>query len=299
MSEINDARDVLRRFNRSYTQRIGVLDDSFLGSGRPLGLARLLFEIGPSGATVLDLRARLGLDSGYVSRLLRDLEHDSLVTVTPDPDDGRRRVVRLTSSGEDAWDDLDGRSDDLAARLVAPLSARQQRELTDALTTADRLLRAATITFDSVDPHHPEARQAMEHYFAELDARFPSGFDHGDALDEGAVTMRGPTGDFIVAHDGETPVSCGGIQRIDDQTGEVKRMWVAPPWRGTGLGWRTLAHLEDRVRSLGYRRVVLDTNATLTEAISMYERAGYQAIECYNDNPYADRWFAKDLDAVG
>ena len=71
---MNDVVATLRRFNRSYTQRIGVLDDSFLGSGRPLGSARLLFEIGPEGAGVLDLRTRLGLDSGYLSRLLHQLE---------------------------------------------------------------------------------------------------------------------------------------------------------------------------------------------------------------------------------
>ena len=79
---------VLRRFNRTYTQRIGALDESFLGTGRPLGPSRLLFEIGSgdgAGATVRELRDRLGLDSGYLSRLLRALETDGLVVVRPDP----------------------------------------------------------------------------------------------------------------------------------------------------------------------------------------------------------------------
>ena len=77
--------EVLRRFNRTYTQRIGALDESFLGLGLPLGAARLVFEIGEAGATVRDLRARLGLDSGHLARQLRRLEDDGLVTVAPDP----------------------------------------------------------------------------------------------------------------------------------------------------------------------------------------------------------------------
>ena len=117
----------LRRFNRSFTQRIGVLDDSFLGSGRALGPARLLYEIGPGGAGVLELRARLGLDSGYVSRLLRQLESEGLVAVEADP----ATVVaatRLTESGLAEWHTLDRRSDELAERLVTPLSPRRRDE---------------------------------------------------------------------------------------------------------------------------------------------------------------------------
>ena len=104
----------LRRFNRTYTQRIGALDESFLGTGRPLGPSRLLFEIGDDGATVRELRDRLGLDSGYLSRLLRSLEADALVVVRPDPDDRRRRRVTLTRRGRTAWRRLDERSEELA-----------------------------------------------------------------------------------------------------------------------------------------------------------------------------------------
>ena len=129
----------LRRFNRSFTQRIGVLDDSFLGSGRPLGPSRLLYEIGPDGAGILELRARLGLDSGYVSRLLRQLESEGLITVTTDPADGRRRTARLTDLGREQVADLDRRSDELAERLVSPLSPRRREQLSQALATADRL----------------------------------------------------------------------------------------------------------------------------------------------------------------
>src|SRR5215207_6558849 len=134
----------LRRFNRSYTQRIGVLSESYLGVGRPLGPSRLLFEVGAEGARVAELRRRLGLDSGYLSRLLRQLEQDDLVTVTADPDDRRQRVVALSPAGRREWRRLDRRSEDVARRLVDPLTTRQRTELATALATAERLLRAAT-----------------------------------------------------------------------------------------------------------------------------------------------------------
>ncbi len=285
----------LRTFKRSFTQRIGVLDDSFLQSGRPLASARLLVEIGPDGALVLDLRRRLGLDSGYLSRLLRDLEADGLVAVSPDPVDARRRHVSLTRRGRGAWTTLDRQSDELAATLLGTLSDSQRTTLADALRVADRLVRVATIGFEVVDPRSAAALEALAAYFGELHRRFPDGFDPGDTLVADAPAMRRPNGSFVVARADDTVAACGGIHRHDDVTGEIKRMWVHPDWRGEGLGRRMLERLEAEVAALGYRRVVLDTNNTLTEAISLYERAGYVSIDRYNDNPYAKHWFAKEL----
>ena len=285
----------LRRFNRSFTQRIGVLDDSFLQSGRPLAEARLLFEIGADGASVLELRHRLGLDSGYLSRLLRELESDGLITAAPDPADARRRLVRLTRSGRTAWNDLDRRSDELAAGLIDPLSDRQRRQLDDALRSADRLLRVATLVFEVVDPTSGAALEAMNAYFAELAVRFPEGFEPGDTLTADAPSMRAPTGAFVVARSDDTVAACGGVLRHDDTTAEIKRMWVHSDWRGEGVGRRMLAELEAQIATLGYTDVVLDTNDTLTEAIAMYDRAGYRPIDRYNDNPYAEHWFTKPL----
>jgi DNA-binding MarR family transcriptional regulator/GNAT superfamily N-acetyltransferase len=286
---------VLRSFNRCYTQRIGVLAESYLGTGRPLGPSRLLFEVGAEGVRVADLRRRLSLDSGYLSRLLRRLESEGLVTVARDPADGRQRMVRLSPAGRREWRRLDRRAEDLARRLVDPLSDRLQAELDSALATAERLLRAATADFDVVDPASPVARSTLAAYFAELDERFESGFDprQGGADDDAA--MRAPDGVFLVMRSDAAPIGCGGVLRVDDRSGEIKRMWVHPDWRGLGLGSRLLARLETAARDLGRDRIVLDTNATLLEAIAMYERAGYRSIERYNDNPYAQRWFAKDL----
>ena len=287
---------VLRRFNRTFTQRIGALDESFLGTGRALGPSRLLFEIGSgdgTGATVRELRDRLGLDSGYLSRLLRALETDNLVVVRPDQDDRRRRRVTLSRRGRAAWRRLDDRSEELAERLVAPLSQRQRERLTEALATADRLVRAATVRLDETAPTDPRAVAAMAAYFAEIGDRF--GFETGDAWQHDAASMAAPDGFFVVATSDGEPVACGGVQRLPDGAAEVKRMWVHDDWRGAGLGARLLRHLEERARARGHAVVRLDTNDTLVEAIAMYERAGYRSIERYNDNEWARCWFETRL----
>jgi len=293
---VDEQTAVLRRFNRTYTARIGVLAESFLGTGRPLGPSRLLFEIGSgdgAGPTARELRDRLGLDSGYLSRLLRALEDDGLVVVRPDSGDRRRRRVTLTRRGRTAWRRLDDRSEELAARLVAPLSERQRERLTEALATADRLVRAATVRLDEAAPTDPRAVSAMAAYFAEIGERF--GFEPGDAWQHDAATMAAPDGFFVVATNDGEPVACGGVQQLPDGAAEVKRMWVHGDWRGAGLGARLLRHLEDLARTRGHTVVRLDTNDTLVEAIAMYERAGYRSIERYNDNEWARCWFEKQL----
>jgi ribosomal protein S18 acetylase RimI-like enzyme len=135
----------------------------------------------------------------------------------------------------------------------------------------------------------------MERYFTELGERFPGGFEPGDALRDAAASFNPPGGVFVIAFVQGEPAGCGGAQYLDETTAEIKRMWVSPHSRGLGLGRRLLARLEEEARLAGRRRVVLDTNGTLTEAISLYRSQGYVPVDRYNDNPYADRWFAKDF----
>ena len=119
----------------------------------------------------------------------------------------------------------------------------------------------------------------MGEYFAELDERFPTGFDADAARDEDdeAAALAPPGGGFVVIRTDLEPIGCGGLQRVDDATGEIKRMWIHPDWRGLGLGRRLVDHLEHLAAELGYGRVVLDTNDSLEEAIAMYGAMGYDA----------------------
>jgi len=301
---MSDPVTVVRRFNRSYTQRIGALEDSFLGLGMPLGPARLLFEIGAAPATTQALRERLGLDSGYLSRLLRRLENEGLIDVTPDPDDRRRRQVTLTEAGRERWRELERRSDDQARLIVEPLTQRQRERLARALSEADLLVRAAMVSFAPTDPASPVGREVVGRYFAEIGRRF--GFDAAaDETEKDTKLLVPPTGVFVVAVSDGEPVACGGLQTLDtlakgplaggQRVGELKRMWVHDDWRGAGLGSRLLRHLEDQARALGHGAVRLDTNAALAEAISMYQRAGYRPIARYNDNQWATHFFEKRL----
>jgi GNAT superfamily N-acetyltransferase len=152
------------------------------------------------------------------------------------------------------------------------------------------------VQFGVVDIASPLAQRVIGEYFAELDRRFDGGFrpTRGGA-DDDAGKMSPPSGAFAVLTCAGRVIGCGGVQAVDAATAEVKRMWIAGSARGLGLGRRLLYELEAVAGDLGYQRVVLDTNGSLTEAISMYERSGYGRIERYNDNPYAHHWFAKQL----
>jgi DNA-binding MarR family transcriptional regulator/GNAT superfamily N-acetyltransferase len=285
----------VRRFNRTVTQRIGALDDTFLARDRPLGQARLLWEISPDGSDIRQLRARLDLDSGYLSRLLRSLESDGLVRVTPSEADGRMRTVRLTSRGQAEKAELDRLSDDAAAALVAPLSIRQRDRLMAAMAEVERLLLASAVQVDVCDPRHPDARRAVRAYAAELADRFEDGFDIALSISATEAEMSPPAGLFLLAMLHGEPVGCGALKFHPGAPAEIKRMWVDRSVRGLGLGARLLAELEARAAAHGVRTLRLETNRSLGEAIGLYRRAGYREVPAFNDEPYAHHWFEKTL----
>jgi DNA-binding MarR family transcriptional regulator/GNAT superfamily N-acetyltransferase len=285
----------VRRFNRTVTQRLGVLEETYLSRARPIGQARLLWEIGPDGADVRDLRARLDLDSGYLSRLLRALEADGLVAVGPGAQDRRVRTARLTPAGQAERAELDRRSDELAAGLLAPLDAGQRERLAAAMAEVERLLTASTVAVTETDPRRPEARAALAAYAAELDERFDAGFDPARSIRAEAADLTRPAGLLLVASLHGEPVGCGALKFHGDAPAELKRMWVARSARGLGLGRRLLAELEARAREHGVRVLHLETNRALAEAIALYRSAGYREVPAFNDEAYAHHWFEKLL----
>jgi len=288
----------VRRFNRTVTRRVGALDDSFLGRGRPLSEARLLFEIGSAGADARDLRERLALDSGYLSRLLRSLERQGLVASCRAAHDARVTASSLTDAGHAELAELDRLSDDFARSLLQALDAPQRARLVAAMADVERLMRAAAVEIAVVPARSDDARWCIEQYFHELGERFAGGFDHAITLAAGPGAFA-PPGCFLVARLDGRAIGCGGLKVIDDQIGEVKRMWVAPSARGLGLGRRILAAVEERAREAGLRTLRLETNESLTEAIAMYRKGGYREVPAFNDEPYAHHWFAKtDLQSL-
>ncbi|MFD5111829.1 GNAT family N-acetyltransferase [Streptomyces sp. NPDC058391] len=287
--------DQVRRFNRTVTERVGVLHDHYLGLDRPIGEARLLWEIGEQGEDVRRVRERLGLDSGYVSRLLRSLEADGLVTVEPLPRDRRVRTVRLTDAGRAERAVLDGRSDELAGSLLEPLNTAQRARLVAAMAEVDRLLTAATVTLTVIDPDHPDAQHCLRSYSTEVRERFETGFDPARSLLPDAGELRPPHGLFLVARLHGEPVGCAGLKLPPGAPAEIKRMWVAPHARGVGLGRRFLAELEKRAVRRGCDVLRLDTNKVLSAAIGLYHSYGFQEVAAFNDEPYAHHWFEKRI----
>ena len=287
--------DQVRRFNRLVTQRAGALDQNFLGRERPLGESRVLFEIGRDGAELRDLRARLGLDSGYLSRIIQALSAKGLVSLRTGPADDRVRRAYLTKKGQVEVAEMNRRSDRAAESILAPLSESQRERLVGAMAEVHRWLRAAGARIEVADPASAAAKWCVSQYFAELRARFEQGFDPARSIPADDDELRPPRGAFVLATvDGE-PLGCGAVKVIAPGIGSLKRMWVATSARGLGFGRRLLDALEAQARLFGLTNLRLETNRALTEAIQLYRTSGYAEIPAFNDEPYANHWFEKRL----
>ena len=282
-----------RRFARAVVTEVGALDESFLGRGRPLGVARVLNAIGHGKCDVGEIRAYLDLDSGLVSRLLRGLEEEGLVATTPHPGDGRRRVVALTAAGEAEFAAYEALSNQRAERALA------RHANPDALLAAMDLVASAfgrdQIELREMDPRSAVARYCLGEYYAELGRRFERGFDVTLSADPDAETMVRPRGAFLVAFSDDMPVGCVGLKGTCSEYAEVKRLWVAPSARGLGLAWKIMDRVEAVARELGIPLLRLDTNKALPEAIAMYRKSGWTEIDRFNDDPYPDFFFEKRL----
>ena len=289
--------DQVRSFNRTVTQRIGVLQDEYLARGRPLGASRVLWEVGKAPVDVRALRARLDLDSGYLSRLLRSLEGEGLVVVEPDAADRRVRTVRLTDAGRAERAVIDRESDALAESLLAPLGDGQRERLVEAMAVVERLLTAGLVAVAVEDPRSAAARFCLDAYAAELDATFEGGFDTGRSRPVDPAALTPPRGLLLVARLHAEPIACGALKLPHGEPAEIKRLWVAPAARRLGVARRVLAELEARARQAGAEVVRLDTNRALRAATTLYRSAGYIEVPAFNDEPYAHHWFEKRLRA--
>jgi DNA-binding MarR family transcriptional regulator/GNAT superfamily N-acetyltransferase len=288
-----DQIELVRDFNRYYTRRLGVLGDHYLGLSRPWSESRLLFEIGPDGVDVRELRRRLGLDSGFVSRMLRSLADQGLVEVRPHPRDGRVRVASLTTAGLDARDELDVRARESVGTLLGQLTAGQRDRLVTAQEQVRRLLRMATVEISAIPDASPVARFCLREYAAELDGRFPSGYSESALLRPGELAVTG--GEFLVALEESSPVGCGIWQPLEDGVAEIRHVWISPACRGLGLGRRLLSELESRAGAQGYRTLRLGTHTALPEAAALYRSHGYREIPLYDLEGYNQLAFEKVL----
>ena len=285
----------VRSFNRTVTQMVGALQQDYLGRRRPLGEARLLFEIGGGGATASQLRTGLELDSGYLSRLLRSLERQGLVATKASASDRRVRSATLTAAGLAELEALNRGSDELAQSILDPLNEKQRDRLAAAMAEVERLLSASAVKITAAPATGAAAQYCLGEYYRELDGRFETGFDPRLSLVPSLDEFAPPRGVFLVAWLHGRPVGCGGLKPITAEAAYLKRMWIAPAARGLGLARRLLSALEDQAKSIGYSAVRLETNRSLIEAQQLYRSSGYVEVPPFNDERYAHHWFEKLL----
>jgi DNA-binding MarR family transcriptional regulator len=285
----------VRRFNRLVTRRVGALDDSYLSRGRPLGEARLIFEIGLAGADARSLRAALGLDSGYLSRLLRALSAEGLIEVARGKGDARVKRVALTAKGRGELAAYERLSDELAGAILAPLAPPQRERLLAAMAEVERLMRAGAVVVGREPADAADAVWCLDAYYRELARRFDAGFDPANGKPVGVEDMTPPRGWLFLARLDGRPVGCGALVRLSAKECEIKRMWTAPEARGLGVAKRLIAAIEAQAGEAGLTTLRLDTNRALKEAQALYRKLGFVEIARYNDNPYADHWFEKRL----
>ena len=278
---LDERSEALRAFSRFYTAVIGALQEGLLETPYSLTEARVLFELGRRGEMdVADLRATLGLDAGYLSRIRGRLEEVGLVTRARSGNDRRRHVIGLTSSGRAAYDVLNGRSAAQARALVGRLGEDDQRSLIDALRATERLLGGGPAVEAALRPPRPgdlgwmverhgalyAAEYGWDASFEALVARIVADFAAG----ADPACERAWIADARGARAGS--VLCA---RRDETTAQLRLLLVEPAFRGQGLGRRLVDECLAFARSAGYARIVLWTNDALADARRIYERAGF------------------------
>lgn len=283
----------VRRFNRAVTTAVGALDSAFLGRGRALGAARVVNAIGQGRTDVAALRSYLGLETSLMSRLLRNLEDEGLVETLPHADDARRRVVRLTRAGRTEFRAYETLSNNQAKTLLD--DCKRLDELLAAMDLVASVLGRERITIEEADPRSEMALHCLDAYYRELSLRFEQGFEVSRSRNPLAEQMRRPHGAFLIAMSDGLPIGCVGLKGAATGVAEIKRLWVDPSARGLGLSRRLMESVEAVARELSMDTLRLDTNRALPEAKNLYLKTGWKPIDRFNDDPYADSFFEKQL----
>lgn len=272
-----------RRFNRFYTRRIGVLREGAYRSPFSLTQVRVLYELAHRDRpTATELGRELGLDAGYLSRLLRGFEQRGLVLKTRSATDGRQTHLALTARGRKVFAPLDARSHEEVAALLAGLSAEEQGRLLAAMRTIEELLgpRARRPASYTLRPPGPGDLGWLVQRHGALYAR-----EYGyDAAFEGLVAdiagrfarRHDPTRErcWIAEQDGEN-VGCVLLVAKSRTVAQLRVLLVEPAARGSGLGTRLVSECVRFARAAGYRKLVLWTQSELLAARRLYEAAGF------------------------
>ncbi len=298
--KLEDQISAVRRFNRFFTRKIGVLREGLLHTPYPLTEARILFELAHrEGCTAAELCRELGLDAGYLSRILVRLEGQGLLVKIPSENDGRQRILQLTPEGEKAFHLLDQRSRDEVAEMLADLTREDQQRLLKAMQTIEIILdHGKGFKFSEpfyLRPPEPGDLGWVVHRHGVLYAQEYGWDESFEALVAQVVS------DFVshfnparerawVAEMGGEIVGSVFVVQVDETTAKLRLLLVEPRARGFGLGGRLVDECIRFARKAGYQKMVLWTNSVLVEARHIYQKKGF-ALVAQEENHI----FGKDL----
>ncbi|GAA1290756.1 helix-turn-helix domain-containing GNAT family N-acetyltransferase [Saccharothrix xinjiangensis] len=286
----------VRAFNRFHTRVIGALDRGHLSSPYSLTEVRVMFELAGGPREAPDLRASLGLDAGYLSRILGRFERDGLVRREPSANDPRRHVVELTGAGREVFAEVDGRSDAEVAKLLDGLAPADRHELVAAMRKVERLLTGAPRAYLLRPLRAGDLGWVVNRHgvrYAE-ECGFDQTFEAMVARVAGEYAERhvpGREAAWIAEVDGE-PVGSIFCVRVDDRTAKLRMLLVEPAARGLGIGARLVDECLSFARRAGYARVELWTVAGLAASRHLYEKVGFTVVK---SRP--ERLFGRDVEA--
>lgn len=286
----------MRRFNRFYTQKIGVLEDGKLYAPYSLAETRVLYELAHrKRVTASDLVRDLGLDAGYLSRMLRSFSRQGLIAKKPAPEDARQNLLTLTAAGRRTFAPLETASQRVLMPLLEKLTEAERAQLTGAMKTIERLLGSQDIKPDiRLRQHRPGDIGWMVEAHGRLYAEeygWDSSFE-ALAAEVGAEFLRKFDPKFerawIAEVDGE-PMGCVFLIRKSAKVARLRVLIVDPRARGLGIGKMLVDECIRFARLKGYAKITLWTNSVLTAARAIYEKAGFKLVASEAHNSFGKR----------
>jgi DNA-binding MarR family transcriptional regulator/GNAT superfamily N-acetyltransferase len=295
----------VRRFNRFYTQQIGVLNENLLDSSFSLSEARVIYELAQrSEATASELGAELGMDAGYMSRMLRRFSEQGLIERQAAPDDARQTILRLSSKGQAAFAELNARSATQWAALLATLSEQKQAQLVQAMEQIEALFNPRPLPRAYVlrEPRPGDMGWVIQRHGALYAQEY--GWDNSfEALVAEICAAFLHNFDpqwercWIAEIDGE-PVGSVFVVKQSAEVAKLRLLLVEPSARGLGIGKRLVQECIAFSRQRGYRKLTLWTNSVLLAARSIYEQAGFTLVESETHHSFGHTLVGENWDLV-
>jgi DNA-binding MarR family transcriptional regulator len=285
-TDFSQCVEAVRRFNRFYTKQIGVLQEGFLKSPFSLAEARVIYEFAHhEKTTATELSNELGLDAGYLSRILRGFKKRGLINKKPSETDGRQSMLWLTEKGQDAFASLNARSRNEIGAMLGSLSIADQNRLVKAMHTIEGLLGAQPehkVPY-LLRPHQPGDMGWVVHRHGVLYSEEYKWDEQFEALVAGIVAKFIQQYDpkrercWIVEMDGEI-VGSVFLVKESETVAKLRLLLVEPKVRELGIGSRLVNECVQFARRVGYRKIILWTNNVLQSARHIYEKAGFRLV---------------------